>query len=298
LATSTVHQAREALGKRLRDLRRDAGLNGRGLAILAGWHSSKVSKIEYGKQSLSEEDIRAWCRLCRADDQADDLVVAVRDIEAMYVEWRRRLRTGTKARQDKSISIEGESELIRWYEPILIPGLLHTAGYATAVLKRVAAFYEIPDDVDAGVSSRMERQQVLYKPGHRFHFVMGQQALKTFVGDRDVMAGQLDRLLSVMSMGRLRIGVIPGHAAYVVPSNQFIIFDDRLVHVEAVSAEISVTQPREIDLYARSFAALAKLAFYGTGARRIIMDELENLQRDDVSLPAGAEPHGIGASGD
>jgi len=279
LAISTVHQAREALGKRLRDLRRDAGLTGRGLAILAGWHSSKVSKIEYGKQSLSEEDIRAWCRLCRADD----LVVAVRDIEAMYVEWRRRLRTGTKARQDKSISIEGESELIRWYEPILIPGLLHTAEYATAVLKRVAAFYEIPDDVDAGVSSRMERQQVLCKPGHRFHFVMGQQALRTLVGNRDVMAGQLDRLLSVMSMGRLRMGIIPANAPYVVPSNQFIIFDDRLVHVEAVSAEISVTQPREIDLYSRSFAALAKLAAYGTSARRIIMDELEELQRDDAS---------------
>jgi transcriptional regulator with XRE-family HTH domain len=285
LATRTVYQAREALGKRLRDLRRDAGLTGRGLAILAGWHSSKVSKIEYGKQGPSEEDIRTWCRLCRADGQSDDLVIAVRDIEAMYVEWRRRLQTGTKARQDKSISIEGESELIRWYEPILIPGLLHTAEYAAAVLKRVASFYEIPDDVDAGVSSRMQRQQVLYKPGHHFHFVLGQQALKTLVGDRDVMAGQLDRLLSVMSMGRLRMGIIPANAPYVVPSNQFIIFDNRLVQVEAVSAEISVTQPREIDLYARSFAALAKLAHYGAGARRIIMNELEELQRDDVSSP-------------
>src|SRR3954454_16108614 len=82
LATSTVHQAREALGKRLRDLRRDAGLTGRGLAILAGWHSSKVSKVEYGKQSPSEEDIRVWCRLCHAEDQSADLIVTVRDIEA------------------------------------------------------------------------------------------------------------------------------------------------------------------------------------------------------------------------
>lgn len=282
MVTSAVHQAREALGKRLREVRRDAGLTGRSLAVLAGWHSSKVSKIEYGKQSPSEDDIRAWCYLCRAEDQARDLVVAVRGIEAMYVEWRRRLQTGTKARQDKSISIEGESELIRWYEPILIPGLLHTAEYATAVLKRVAAFYEIPDDVDAGVSSRMERQQVLYKPGHRFHFVMGQQALKTRVGDRDVMAGQLDRLLSVMSMSRLRLGIIPSGAPYLVPSNQFIVFDDRLVHVETVSAEISVTQPREIDLYARSFAALAKLALYGASARKIIMDELGEFQRADT----------------
>lgn len=288
MATRTVHQAREALGKRLRDVRRDAGLTGRGLAVLAGWHSSKVSKIEYGKQSPSEDDIRAWCRLCDAEDQANDLIVAVRDIEAMYVEWRRLLHTGTRARQEKLISIEADAELIRWYEPILIPGLLHTAEYATAVLRRVAAFYEVPNDVNAGVSARMERQQVLYRPGHRFHFVMGQQALKTLVGDRDVMAGQLDRLLSVMSMGRIRMGIIPAEAPYIVPSNQFIIFDDHLVHVEAVSAEIAVTQPREIDLYSRSFAALAKLALYGANARRVIMAEIQSLQ--GANLPA--EDHG------
>ena len=280
MATTTVHQAREALGKRLRDIRRDAGLTGRGLAVLAGWHSSKVSKIEYGKQSPSEDDIRTWCRLCRTEDQTDDLIVVVRDIEAMYVEWRRRLLTGTKARQEKLISIEGDAELIRWYEPILIPGLLHTAEYAAAILRRVAAFYEIPNDVDAGVSARMERQQILYRPGHKFHFVMGQQALRTLVGDRDVMAGQLDRLLSAMSMGRMRLGIIPATAPYVVPSNQFIMFDDRLVHIEAISAEIAVSQPREIELYARSFDALAKLAQYGVNARRMIIGALNDLQAE------------------
>jgi len=67
--------------------------------MLAGWHSSKVSKIECGKQTPSEDDIRTWCLYSGAPDQADDLIVTVRDIEAMYVEWRRRLRTGTKARQ-------------------------------------------------------------------------------------------------------------------------------------------------------------------------------------------------------
>jgi len=277
LPTSTVHKAREALGHRLRDVRRDAGLTGRGLAVLAGWHSSKVSKIEYGKQTPAEDDIRAWCRLCNAMNQADDLIVAVRDIEAMHVEWRRRLRTGTKARQEKSFSLEAETELMRWYEPVLVPGLLHTAEYATAVLRRVVAFYEIPDDVDAGVSARMERQQILYSPAHRFHFVIAQQALRTLVGDKSVMAGELDRLLSVMSLARIRLGIVPTGSPYVVPSNQFIIFDDRLVHIEAVSAEISVTQPREIELYLRAFTALAKSAVYGADARAIVMSELAAL---------------------
>jgi transcriptional regulator with XRE-family HTH domain len=278
---STVHQAREALGHRLRDLRKDAGLTGRQLALAAGWHNSKVSKIEYGRQTPTEDDIRLWCRQTDSVDQVDDLIVAARDIEAMYVEWRRRLRTGTKARQEKSLSIEGETELIRWYEPVLVPGLLHTAEYATAIMRRVVDFYDIPDDVEAGVSARMERQQILYRPGHRFHFVLAEQALRTFVGDREVMIGQLDRLLAVMSMASVRLGIISAQSPYTVPTNQFIVFDDRLVHVEAISAEIAVTQPREIALYLRAFSALADAAVYGPAARALITSELNRLTADD-----------------
>lgn len=276
-----MHQAREALGQRLRDVRKDAGLTGRRLALLAGWQSSKVSKIEYGKQAPSEEDIRIWCYHGGAPEQAEDLIVAVRDIEAMYVEWRRRLRTGTRARQKKSLSIEAETDFFRWYEPVLVPGLLHTAEYAKAVMERVVAFYDIPNDVDAGVSARMERQQILYGKQHRFHFVLGQQALRTTVGGRDVMVGQLDRLLSLMSLARVTLGVVPADSPYRVPSNQFIVFDERLVQIEAISAEISITQPREIELYVRAFHELAKAATYGPAARAMIMQEVGRRLRDE-----------------
>ena len=284
MATSTVQQAREGLGHRLRDARRDARLTGKQLAELAGWHSSKISKIEYGKQAPTDDDIKLWCRLCNIEDQTDDLIITARDIEAMYVEWRRRLRTGTDARQVKSIALEHEAQLLRWYEPVLVPGLLHTAEYAANVLQRVVTFYEIPDDVEAGMAARMERQQILYSPKHHFHFVIAQQALRTFVGNRDVMAGQLDRILSVMNLARVRLGIIPATGPYVVPSHQFIIFDDSLVHVEAISAELSITQPREIALYIRSFNHLASLATYGPDARKIVMAEAAHLQRQGANL--------------
>ncbi|MEV4083237.1 helix-turn-helix domain-containing protein [Nonomuraea fuscirosea] len=58
-------QAVQALGVRLRDLRRDAGLTGRRLAALCGWVPSKVSKIELGKQVPTEDDIRDWCVACQ-----------------------------------------------------------------------------------------------------------------------------------------------------------------------------------------------------------------------------------------
>lgn len=276
--SSIVHQAREVLGHRLRDLRRDAGLTGRQLATLAGWNSSKVSKVEYGKQTPTEDDIKTWCRHCAAPRQIPDLIASVRNIEAMYLEWRRTLRAGTRRRQDASIALEADTRLFRWYEPVLVPGILQTAEYAAAVLARVIDFYGIPDDLEAGVASRMERQQILYRGNHRFHLILGQQALLTYVGDREVMAGQLDRLLTILSLPRVHLGVLPASAAYRVPTNQFIMFDDRMVQVETVSAELTITQPREVALYAKSFEELSGLAMYGQGAKELIAARLARLQ--------------------
>lgn len=276
--SSTVHQAREALGHRLRDLRKDAELTGTQLATRAGWQSSKVSKIEYGKQAPSEDDIRVWCLHCNALDQVPDLLATVRNIEAMYVEWRRMLHTGTKRRQQASITLEGDTKLFRWYEPVLVPGILHTAEYAAAVLSRVIDFYDVPDDLDAGVAARIERQQILYRGDHRFQFILAQQALWTMVGDASVMIGQLDRLLTVVSMPRVSLGILPARHGYQVPTNQFIMFDDRLVHVEAVSAELAITQPREIALYAKAFQGLSQSAVYGQRARDLIAEEVAALR--------------------
>jgi transcriptional regulator with XRE-family HTH domain len=258
--TNSVHQAREALGYRLRDLRRDARLTGQRLADLAGWHSSKVSKIEHGKQAPSEDDVRVWCEHTGAPDQVAELIVAVRHIEAMWMEWRRVLGAGTRRRQNTSRLLETRAALLRWYEPVLIPGLLHTAEYAAAVMRRVIDFYQVPDDLDAGVAIRMHRQHVLYQRGRQFRFVLAQQALTTTVGDTSVMIGQL--------------------ADYVVPSNQFIIYDNRLVHVESISAELTVNQPREIALYVRAFDELARQALFGPDAARLITATLHRLQAE------------------
>lgn len=273
--TSSIHQTREALGHRLRDIRKDAGLTGRKLATLAGWQSSKVSKIEYGKQVPSEEDIHAWCHYAGASDQVPDLIATVRNIEAMYVEWRRMLGTGTRRRQQNSRILEAQTQFMRWYEPLLIPGVLHTVEYAEAVMRRVIDFYQVPDDLDAGVAARMERQQVLYQGNHRFHFIIAHQALLTTVGDTDVMIGQLDRLLAIMSLPRVALGIIPANAEYHVPTNQFIMYDNRLVHVETISAELTINQPREIILYRKAFEELAKQAVVGKVARALISNALE-----------------------
>jgi hypothetical protein len=142
----------------------------------------------------------------------------------------------------------------------------------------VVNFFEIPDDIDAGVAARMERQQFLYRGDRRYNVVLGEQALHTNIGGPDVMRGQLDRLLASISLPRLNLGIIPMRSLYHVwPGNAFIMFDDRMVMVETYSAELTVTQPRELALYAKAFALLHRSAVYGRPARDLIAKALADL---------------------
>ncbi|GAB2539429.1 helix-turn-helix domain-containing protein [Nocardia heshunensis] len=271
-----AHEQREALGVRLRELRRDAGLTGRKLADQAGWHESKVSKIEYGKQTPSEADLRIWCRLTGGADQFPDLVASLRNIQVAYMEYRRLLGTGTKRRQRMVSHIEGGTEVMRLFEPTIIPGLLQTPDYVEWILGKVIDFYGIPNDLEEGVAARLERQQVLYRGKRRFSFLIGEKALYTTARDDSVMIEQLDRLLTAMVLPRVQLGVLPRAALYEAPmTNGFILYDNRLVLVETVTAELTITQPREIDLHGRLFDLLASQAAYGEAARSMIRKAID-----------------------
>ncbi|WP_280243379.1 helix-turn-helix domain-containing protein [Nocardia abscessus] len=272
---TNVHDAREALGARLRELRRTAGLSNRKLAQLSGWHESKVSKIEYGRIKPSDEDVRAYCRHADASDQLADLLATLHHIDVAYLEWRKVLGTGLKRRQQRSLELEAEATIIRDYQPQIVPGLLQTAEYAEAKLRRGIEFYQVPDDVDEAVSKRMERQRVLYQRDHRFHFLIAEQALYTTVGTDAVMIGQLDRLASILGMPRVTLGIVPALAEALVVSTNFAMFDNRLVMVEGTAAELTITQPREIATYGRAFKTLAGQSVTGEAVRKLIRTALD-----------------------
>jgi transcriptional regulator with XRE-family HTH domain len=279
VTTNPADQARQALGARLREIRKDAGLTGRALAALAGWYFTKISKIEHGAQAPSENDLRVWCRHCDAEEQILDLIATVRSIESMYVEWRRLQRTGMKRLQEADIPRYKRTRLFRIYEPMLVPGLFQTADYASAIMTEVIEFREIPNDLDEAVAARMGRQQVLYTGDRRFLVVLEEQALRTRVGDADTMAGQLDRLMTVLSLHRLSLGIIPSTAPRrILPGEGFWIFDDNTVKVETWTAGLTITQPREIAVYANAFTRLQQSAVYGREARELISNALQDLE--------------------
>lgn len=277
-SSNPARQAREALGARLREIRKCAGLTGRELASLTGWHFTKISKLENGTQNASEGDIHLWCKHCHSHDQISDLIATVRSIDTMYVEWRRRLASGTKRRQRESILFEAETKLFRVFEPLLIPGILQTAGYAKSILSQVTEFHGLPNDVEAGVQARMERQQILYKGNHRLHIIIGEAALTLGVADTDVLVDQLDRLLTLLSLARVHLAIIPTRARHgYLPSHGFWILDTREVLVETVSAEIKLTQSREVAVYEKAFERMASSAVNGKQARALITHALDEL---------------------
>lgn len=278
--STSADQAREALGVRLRDLRRDSDLSGIDLARANGWQPSKVSKIENGKQTPSEADLRAWCDRCGSIDQLPDLIASVRAIETQFAEWRRILKTGTGRRQRASAAVLDRTRYFRIYEPTLIPGLLQTLDYATAVLSTIIDFRQIPDDASEGARARIDNQRVLTHGDRRFHILIGQQALLTNVGGVSVMRDQIQHLLAIMKLPRVRLGIVPLNAPYRVPlHNAFWILDDRLVQFDTYTAELSLIRPDEVATYGRAFERLAALAAYGPHAHDVI-SQAHNLIAD------------------
>jgi transcriptional regulator with XRE-family HTH domain len=269
--TNPPDQARQALGARLREIRREARLTARALSSTSGLHYTKISKIENGKQTPTEEDLDVWCRACNAEPQLSDLLATARAVDTMYIEWRRAWRFGMKHSQRARNALHEQSKLFRIYEPSLVPGLFQTAEYATAILSRVIEFNQIPNDLDGAVAARLERQRFLYSGDRRYLVVLEEQALKTRVGSVETMQGQLDRLLAVMSLPRVSLGIIPAMAERRIwTSAGFWIFDTETVRVETPSAELTITQRSEIAIFEKRFAWLQDSTVYGKEARALV----------------------------
>ena len=275
-----VQQAREILGYRLRDIRKDARVSGRELAALTGWHFTKISKIEHGSSMPSEADIELWCFHCGAESQVPDLTATARGIEKLYVELRRLLRTGTARYQQELLANETRTHHFRIFDPAIIPGALQTPGYATIRISEFADMVGIPADVQSTVAVRMARAKLLESGDRLFHFVLGEHALRAALDDQDVMEEQLRHLQEMSRLPRLRLGILPTSVRHYMTLCGFWIFDDREVQIETYSAAVRITQPREIAMYAKVFEHYSRRAIYGQEARdlisSIIADRTEN----------------------
>lgn len=276
--SSSVQAARAALATRLREVMLDAGISARELAARCGWAESKCSRILNARRAASESDIRAWCSACGATDQIDDLIAANRAVDSMYVQWKRLHRSGMRRIHETTAPLYERTRGFRVYCSNVVPGLLQTRGYATALLSSITDFQGTPNDVADAVEARLNRSRVIREGDHRFSLLVEESVLHYRIGDAETMAGQLGSLLEVMALPRVSLGVIPFKATRRLwPLETFMIFDEAEVQVELLTAEVKVTAPSEIAIYARAFGELADMAVVGKDARALITAAIDGL---------------------
>jgi transcriptional regulator with XRE-family HTH domain len=120
--------------------------------------------------------------------------------------------------------VEQEATALRWFEPLYVPGLLQTEGYARAILAGAGLFGA--DEIEQQVLARLDRQAVLTRDRPPLlTAVVDEYVLRRRIGGPDVMHEQLRHLVKLgSSLPRVRIQVVPlSAAAYPGLDGPFVI---------------------------------------------------------------------------
>jgi hypothetical protein len=109
---------------------------------------------------------------------------------------------------DWAQDIEAQALTLRWFEPLIVPGLLQTEPYARALYATRVGLSA--DDVDALVTARIARQELLAREAPPMLWViLDEGVLRRPVGGPHVMAEQVRLLHEATSRPSVRIEVVP-----------------------------------------------------------------------------------------
>ncbi|MGH3950992.1 MAG: helix-turn-helix domain-containing protein [Pseudonocardiaceae bacterium] len=268
---STFEQHRLAFADQLRNRREAAGITGSDFAAQLGWNNSKISKIERGRQTPSDQDVVDWLDALKStEDDIETMRAKLRALRVEQLSWRRQLREGHSSRQEQDAIDEHAAGLIRAVDTAAVPGLLQTPDYARHIFRSQALLLGVADDIDAAVRVRMQRQGVLYSAGKTIEILMTESALRSPICPPEIMAGQIDRLVGALGLPNVRVGILPlGKQLAHVPWHGYWIVDD-VVLVETITDELRVRDPEHVAIYNTLTDRLWKAAAQGDDARAIL----------------------------
>jgi transcriptional regulator with XRE-family HTH domain len=246
---------RMLVGAELRRLRTAKGLSREeaGEAIRASeW---KIHRLENGQVSFKEHDIVDLLRLygvTDADEVAEFVVLAR---EANTPGWWQRYGDVLPQWFRTYVDLESAASLIRTYEGQLVPGLLQTDDYIRAVVHD--ASLEPSEDVGRRVRLRMARQTVLTREHPpRLWAVVDEAALRRPVGGREVMRGQLERLIAATKLPNVTLQILPfagGAHPAMVSAFSVLRFADRelpdVVYLEHLTNAVYLDKREEVERY-------------------------------------------------
>ncbi|MFF4103006.1 helix-turn-helix domain-containing protein [Streptomyces sp. NPDC001903] len=266
---------RRKLGEELRALRDRTGLTSGEAARIAGWHQSKISRIETGRSGVKPEDIRllldVYGEVVSPEQRAllEALSASAAGPGAGSGEagrgrqWWHDYRGLLPQEYRDFISLEASARSARTVELSVVPGLLQTPEYARAVTR--AALGGLPEPkVDALVDVRLARQSVLRAdPPLELSAVLDEAVLRRQIGGPGVMAAQLRHLAQVARLPQVRLQVLPfsvgGHLGLTGP---FVIFsfpniaDLDVVVLDHLTSSLYLERKEDLEAYSAAFRTI------------------------------------------
>jgi transcriptional regulator with XRE-family HTH domain len=120
------------LGAVLRRIREDARYTGAELARKLGWGQSKVSRLESGDRGATEVEVAVFAAFCGAKgDELKRILNLANKVDDNH--WLHVRGDRLPDELCSVIALETTADVITYYEPIVIPGLLQTEDYARAL---------------------------------------------------------------------------------------------------------------------------------------------------------------------
>ena len=254
---------RRLLGAQLRRLRERQGITREeaGYAIRAS--GSKMSRLELGRVGFKERDVADLLTLYGVNDDTDrDTLLALAQ-DANSPGWWHRYGDVLPGWFETYVGLEEAAALVRTYEVQFIPGLLQTEEYARAVIS-LGNSASPPEEIEQRVSLRITRQKVLTRgDAPRLWAVVDEAALRRPIGGRDVMRGQIERLIEATKLPGVILQVLPfrvgGHTA---EAGAFTIlrFPESdlpdVVYVEQLTSALYLDRRDDVDSYMEAMERL------------------------------------------
>jgi len=191
----------------LRELRKKANLTCAEAAEALGTSVTKISRMETGERGLYADDVAALLGLYRVPAKhREQLLDLVRN--SGEPNWWQLKPSDLPTEWRDLIALEADAVSIANFEPLVIPGLLQTSEYATALIRGSNA--ELSDaEVEALVATRMARQTLLTKRNApTLRAVIDEMALRRPIGEPGVMQRQLQHLLACAQRPNVTVQIV------------------------------------------------------------------------------------------
>ncbi|MBB1256332.1 helix-turn-helix domain-containing protein [Streptomyces alkaliterrae] len=276
---------RRRLGMELRRLREEKGMTAEEVAERLLVSQSKISRLENGRRSISQRDVRDLCGVYEVSDPrvVDSLMQMAK--ESRQQGW---WHAFGDIPYSVYIGLETDAASLRIYEPQIVPGLLQTQDYAEAVI--AGALPEAsPEEWEKRVRVRMRRQQRISSPEKplRLWAVLDEAALRRVVGGRQTMIAQLEHLVELSQLPHVTVQVMPFElGAHPGVNGQYAVLefpdtaDSTVVYLEGVTSDLYLEKAGDVQSYTVMYEHLRAQALNPDQSRDFIVKVAKDYARE------------------